>query len=374
MGGKRRFQVFIVLALACLILLGTPFRWEIMWRSDRGDVRRLKKWSSDLPLRFRSDGTFKILQDGMRRRAAVAARRCSDLNTTQFLRRIISAEKPDLVVFSGDNIFGPSAPDAAQSLLQALAPAMEAGIPWAAILGNHDQESTMTRAEVMPFLSRLDYSVSQVNPPGPIDGFGNYNLEVRGAADSESANTSVLNLYLLDSGDREMFNGSLTYGWIKESQLRWLHDTSRHLQGSSTVGGAPGLVFFHIPIPEVRALRGKEIVGEFQQKVSCSSANSGVLRMLISMGDVKAVLTGHDHLNDFCGEISSVWFCYGGGFGYHGYGKAGWPRRARVIQAELRRGGGGSWLGVERLRTWKRLDDGALTSIDDQLLWEEARR
>ncbi|CAA6670355.1 unnamed protein product [Spirodela intermedia] len=292
---------------------------------------------------------------------------CTDLNSTRFLQRMIHAEKPDLIVFSGDNIFGSSTRDAAESLFGAFRPAMVAKLPWAAILGNHDQESTMTRAELMAFISLMDYSLSR------IDGFGNYNLTVHGAAGSPLVNSSLLNLYLLDSGDRAVVGGRRTYGWIKESQLHWLRAVSEELQGSSPVP-APALAFFHIPIPEVRELWFRKILGQYQEAVACSSVNSGVLKTLASMGDVKAVFAGHDHLNDFCGEIGGVMLCYGGGFGYHGYGKAGWPRRARMIQSELRKDGGGSWAGVGRIRTWKRLDDEALTKIEELVIWESPTR
>lgn len=131
----------------------------------------------------------------------------------------------------GDNIFGPSTTDAAESLLGAFGPVMESGLPWAAVLGNHDQESTMTREELMSFISLLDYSVSQTNPPSiDIDGFGNYNLSVYGAPGSHLANSSILNLFFLDSGDRETVQGVRTYGWIKESQLHWLRSVSQGLQ------------------------------------------------------------------------------------------------------------------------------------------------
>lgn len=120
---------------------------------------------------------------------------------------------------------------------------MESGLPWAAVLGNHDQESTMNREELMFFLSLMDYSVSQPNPPAEessnhdkrgrnkdIDGFGNYNLEVYGASGSHLANSSILNLFFLDSGDRETVQGIRTYGWIKESQLRWLRGFAQVFQ------------------------------------------------------------------------------------------------------------------------------------------------
>lgn len=143
----------------------------------------------------------------------------------------------------GDNIFGSSATDAAESLFQAFGPVIKSGIPWAAVLGNHDQESTMTREELMSFISLMDFSLSQTFPsiddtansnkqdPVPnIDGFGNYNLRVWGAPGSNFVNSSVLNLYFLDSGDRAVVNGVRTYGWIKESQLNWLRRVSEKVQ------------------------------------------------------------------------------------------------------------------------------------------------
>lgn len=143
----------------------------------------------------------------------------------------------------GDNIFGSSSPDAAESLFRAFGPAMESGLPWAAVLGNHDQESTMDREELMSLISLMDYSVSQINPSDDdlinpskggvmtkIDGFGNYNLRVYGAPGSMLANSTVLNLFFLDSGDRAVYQGIRTYGWIRESQLNWLRRVSQKFQ------------------------------------------------------------------------------------------------------------------------------------------------
>jgi hypothetical protein len=141
-------------------------------------------------------------------------------------------------VYPGDNIFGTSSIDAAESLFGAFGPVLESGLPWAAVLGNHDQESTLTREELMSFISLMDYSLSQTFPSidttdsnnqylkVDIDGFGNYNLRVWGAPGSPFTNSSVLNLYFLDSGDRATVNGLRTYGWIKESQLSWLRGVS----------------------------------------------------------------------------------------------------------------------------------------------------
>ncbi|GJZ78803.1 phloem protein 2-like protein [Tanacetum coccineum] len=64
----------------------------------------------------------------------------------------------------------------------AFAPSVASGIPWAAVLGNHDQESTLSRKCVMKYIVGMKHTMSQFHRIGfdAIDGFGNYNLEVHG--------------------------------------------------------------------------------------------------------------------------------------------------------------------------------------------------
>ncbi|KAI7733751.1 hypothetical protein M8C21_014016 [Ambrosia artemisiifolia] len=195
-------QSFIYLTLITISL----YLLHILILSDRLTISHHKitiKKHPHLPLRFNSDGTFKILQvadmhygTGLTRCRDVLSSEfdsCSDLNTTWFLKRMIEDEKPDFIAFTGDNIFGSSTNDAAESLFKAFGPAMDSRLPWAAVLGNHDQESTMTREELMSFISLMDYSLSQPNPltqdptdptkqkiMTEIDGFGNYDLRVWG--------------------------------------------------------------------------------------------------------------------------------------------------------------------------------------------------
>jgi hypothetical protein len=112
------------------------------------------------------------------------------------------------------------------------APAISSNIPWAAVLGNHDQESTLSREGVMKHIVGLKNTLSQVNPVEAhvIDGFGNYNLEVGGVEGSTFENKSVLNLYFLDSGDYSTVPSIPGYGWIKPSQQFWFERTSVKLR------------------------------------------------------------------------------------------------------------------------------------------------
>lgn len=132
---------------------------------------------------------------------------------------------------AGDNIFGMDATDATKSLDASFAPVVDLKLPWAAVLGNHDQESTLSRRGLMRHIVGMPHTLSRYNPRGlEIDGFGNYNLEVHGSEGSSLANKSVLNLYFLDSGDYSTVPAIDGYGWIKPSQQVWFQRTSFALQ------------------------------------------------------------------------------------------------------------------------------------------------
>ncbi|RVW85086.1 putative inactive purple acid phosphatase 29 [Vitis vinifera] len=237
-------------------------------------------------LRFSKEGQFKILQvadmhfgDGKSTPCLNVLpnqmRGCSDLNTSAFIHRMIQAEKPHLIVFTGDNIFGFDAKDAVASLNAAFAPALSSNIPWAAVLGNHDQESTLSR----------------------------------------------------EGGDYSTVPSIFGYGWIKPSQQFWFQRTSKKLRRAymsnpeGQKSAAPGLAYFHIPLPESASFDSSNFTGVKQEGISSASVNSGFFTTMVEAGDVKAAFTGHDHVNDFCGELLGIHLCYAGGFGYHAYGK-----------------------------------------------------
>jgi hypothetical protein len=103
----------------------------------------------------------------------------------------------------------------------------------AAVLGNHDQEGSLYMEGVMKHITGMKNTLSKLNPQdyaSSIDGFGNYNLEVGGVEDTEFENKSLLNLYLLDSGDYSKVPFISGFDWIKSSQQLWFLITSANLQ------------------------------------------------------------------------------------------------------------------------------------------------
>ncbi|GAV86171.1 Metallophos domain-containing protein [Cephalotus follicularis] len=373
-----------------LLLVVFLFYLNIAWIYALGAIQEQKQKQE---LRFGASGEFKILQVADMHYAngkttpclnvfSSQMPYCSDLNTSAFIERMILAEKPNFIVFTGDNIFGSDTKDPAKSMNAAFAPAIAANIPWAAVLGNHDQESTLSREGLMKYIVGLNNTLSQVNPEGvdSIDGFGNYNLEVFGVKGSSFENKSVVNHYFIDSGDYSKIPFIPGYDWIKSSQQNWFNDTSKKLQRAymtepeAQKAPAPGLVYFHIPLPEFAKIDSSNFTGVKQERISSPILNSGFFKTMVASGDVKAVFIGHDHLNDFCGDLNGIQLCYAGGFGYHAYGKAGWSRRARVVVVSLEETDKGSWGVVKTIKTWKRLDDHNLTILDAQVLWSKSSK
>lgn len=331
--------------------------------------------------RVRKDGKFKILQwsdahlstgTGACRDAidatGKAISKCeADPRTLEFIERVLDEESPDLVILSGDQVEGPSAPDTQSALFKATDPLIARGIPYAAIFGNHDDEGphSLPRSAQMSLLQTLPYSLSQ---PGPddIDGVGNYYVEVLAPSPSQH---SAVTLYLLDthtySPDEQHFKG---YDWLKQSQINWFRDTIRGLKKQHAKYSHIHLdmAFIHIPLPEYRdtsnIIAGGDAAHDrgWREGVTAPGFNSGFYSALAEEG-VVTIGCGHDHVNDYCAlkpaaptepgarsKAPGPWMCYAGGSGFGGYaGYGGFHRRVRVWEVDANAG---------RVVTWKRVE------------------
>lgn len=100
-----------------------------------------------------------------------------DATTIEYMEKLLDREKPNLVVFSGDNINGGGVSDARAATFKFAEPVVKRKIPWAVIFGNHDDENDLTREELLEVMKHMPYSLTE---RGPIDlpGIGNYILKV----------------------------------------------------------------------------------------------------------------------------------------------------------------------------------------------------
>lgn len=138
------------------------------------------------PLHFSHSGNFKIMQIADLH-FSVSQGTCretpepcdnSDNKTISLLMHMLDQEKPNLVVFTGDQLNGQGTSWDPKSVLAKFArAATDRNIPWAAVFGNHDAEDGATREQQIELLKALPYSLVQRGPKD-IHGVGNYLLKV----------------------------------------------------------------------------------------------------------------------------------------------------------------------------------------------------
>lgn len=105
----------------------------------------------------------------------------SDNLTNSLISRVLDREKPDLIVFSGDQLNGQRSSWDAKSILAKFAQAVtDKGIPWAAVFGNHDEEDGVSKGQQMALMKELPYSLVERGPKD-VHGVGNYVLKVHSA-------------------------------------------------------------------------------------------------------------------------------------------------------------------------------------------------
>ena len=300
-----------------------------------------------LPLRFNEDGTFKIVQFADCHWNQVNE---VNLNTRRVMNRVLDDEKPDLVVFTGDNVWLNGRPDASATLTELLEPVTARGLTWAAVFGNHDDEAegAPSKQQQMAMMQKMEGFVGQAGPE-ELSGVGNYTLPIL----APQGHGRQALLYFLDSGAYPQSPDVDGYDWIRPDQVEWYRQTSRTFTRKNGGQPLPSLAFFHIPLPEYNMVWGRKnaCVGHKNEDVASSQVNSGLLAAMIEQGGMMATFVGHDHINDYAGRLGQVWLCYGRGTGYDTYGKEGYPRGARVIVLHQ---------GKQAFESWVRLEDGTV--------------
>ncbi|MEN6454537.1 MAG: metallophosphoesterase family protein [Prolixibacteraceae bacterium] len=276
---------------------------------------------SNKELRFNANGKFKIVQftdihfqyDSFRSDSALV-----------LMKTVIEKEKPDLVVLTGDVVCSKNTVKAWLALAQVL---INAKVPWAVSLGNHDIEYELNGKQIMETIENLPYNLT-ANGPENLSGNGNYVLKIQS---SKSNNTAAL-LYFLDSHSGFKPKGDLgSYEWVTPAQINWYREQSRAFTMQNGGKPYPALAFFHIPLPEYKEIIGKKTTVGIQEETVCSpDLNSGLYTVMLESKDVMGIFVGHDHNNNYIGVLHNICLAYGNVTGRQCYGKIG--RGARVVE------------------------------------------
>lgn len=288
-------------------------------------------------LKFGQDGKFKIVQftdlhwDPQSPNSAI---------TTATIQQVLRSENPALAVLSGDVVTSPPAEKGWQEVIKIFD---EAKIPFAVLMGNHDAEQGYPRQTIYGWLEQSPYFIGSKGPEN-IQGCGNFVLEIQGSGSGLGAL-----VYGLDSHDYpENTRKYGAYDWIKYDQIAWYRSQSEQYTAAHAGKPVPALAFFHIPLPEYKAILGSNTtIGTNGESVSSPEINSALFSSMIDKGDVMGVFTGHDHNNDYIGLHYGIALGFGRVTGTDARGDL--ERGARIIEL---------YEGQSRFDTWIRTPKG----------------
>ena len=303
---------------------------------DRSFPDELKKTSKS-ELFFNKEGKFKILQ--LTDTHYIAGNPKSE-RALKNINQMLDLEKPDLVIHTGDVIFGePAEP----SVRQILEPMSARKIPFAVAFGNHDEEFDKTREEMLDIVMTIPYNINTKTEG--IYGVTNCALTLSSSKKDKISRV----FYILDSNrGGTIADIPKTYGHIHFDQIAWYRQQSEAFTKMNGGTPIPSLAFFHIPLPEHKeASRDDEngrMIGIRGENVASPKINSGLFVSMEEMRDVQAIFVGHDHNSDFAAYWNNMFFIYGRFSGCDTVYNDLKPNGARVIELSENEEGFRSWI------------------------------
>ena len=289
---------------------------------------------------FRANGEYVLVQFTD---THLGRRDEADERTLAAMDRIVEIERPDLVVLSGDIIHAHhSCTDDAPGEWRRLVPKLDAyGMPWMFVFGNHDAEEA-AYADIDAAVRESAHSLYE-RGPSALHGWGNYSVPVL----RSGGRTVGAVILALDSGRDG--DGDLTgWGYVHEDQVQWMRGEAGRVLSDRSV---TGILFTHNPLPQHETVwRTQPCIGSCHEDICFQGRDTGLFDALRDTG-ISVCSVGHDHVNDFSGDLDGVALAFGRATGYSAYGRDGFERGARVFTlTEGKRG----------YRTHIRLADGTI--------------
>lgn len=306
-------------------------------------IKAVIKLSMRKQIKF-NNGHLKVLQI-----SDLQDNRFTCVDTLRFMEAAVKKIKPDLIVFTGDQLDvvdlwgkGERCRRNVEKAINRLFSVFESfDTPFVLTFGNHDRETGLPNDEQAKIYAKMKNCIcfDDVNDGRP--DAGTFNVPIMSSDGSRTA----MNIYVFDTGSKT--NG--VYGGVRKEQLEWLDKTSREVNADS-------IVFQHIPVDEIyellekvpkgtegaepaygnrkgeyyRRRDGIKFMGEYGETPAALPRECGEFEQLKKQGDVFAVYCGHDHYDSFIGMVDGIDLGYCPGAGYNTYGI--YQREVRVFE------------------------------------------
>ena len=308
-------------------------------------IKSVIKLSMRKQIKF-NNGRLKVLQI-----SDLQDNRFTCVDTLRFMEAAVKNIKPDLIVFTGDQLDvvdlwgkGEKCRENVEKAINRLFSVFESfDIPFVLTFGNHDRETGLPNEEQAKIYAKMKNCIcfDDLNDGRP--DAGTFNVPIMSSDGSRTA----MNIYVFDTGSKT--NG--VYGDVRKEQLEWLDKKSREVDADS-------IVFQHIPVDEIYQLLEKvpkgtegaesaygtrkgeyykrrdgiKFMGEYGETPAALPRECGEFEQLKKQGDVFAVYCGHDHYDSFIGTVDGIDLGYCPGAGYNTYGIR--QREVRVFEFE----------------------------------------
>lgn len=308
---------------------------------------------------YRPDGRLTVLQVSDPQ-DLVHVRRAM----VQMLDRAYDLVRPDLVLFTGDNILGNHLLDARigtrqvaageeatrkamrASLHPILWPLQKRGIPFAMIYGNHDDRNLISK-EAQAEMYRSYSMCLPMNETEPALDCDTYAIRL---TDAQGRVRQVL--WMLDSAWYDKASDRC-FEAVKPETVAWYRRESDALQAANDGEPVPSLLFLHIPLPQTYGLlqpcaadapgavqtpQGPmrldpaKAAGVLGEPPSVLKDDGGLYDAMLAQQNVRAVVTGHDHCNCFVGRQGEIDFIQTPCASFRCYGNA--QRGVRVFKLD----------------------------------------
>ena len=162
----------------------------------------------------------------------------------QYMRETVNAVKPDLIVLSGDNVYG-EFDDAGTSLEALIAELDSYDIPWTATFGNHDNETKKGVAWTCEQYENSENGIFTRGLKEGLEGNGNFNIGITQGGKL----TEVV--WLMDSNghtDADKSQNMYSSVGLKEGQLAWFRERNEILKAYNDGVSPKSIGFFHHPM------------------------------------------------------------------------------------------------------------------------------
>ncbi len=367
--GKKVLKV-IGIILAVIVLLGCLGRLVnvIGKKAHLGSIAEVKavEYQNQLvPVKdadgvytFTTDRDFRVMQLTDVHIGGGWISTSKDTMALNAVAAMITAEKPDLVIITGDMAYPVpyqagtfNNMDSAEMLANLFE---ELKVYWVPTFGNHDTESysRYTREDISKFYAdeQWEYCLFQDNSDDDVDGYCNQVINVKNSMGIVTQSFYTFDTHSYVDGDY------LGIGWkydnIHENQIAWYKaNVEKYNQQNIDVinsseaenkdellqqySVAKSLAFWHVPASEYLDAWNEYVnagyqdtenvkfhygvVGETGKMVYSGVYEDQIFEEMLSLGSTKGIFCGHDHLNNFSIDYKGIRLTYGYSIDYLAY-------------------------------------------------------